>query len=116
MPSAPGEFTTTVGGGADTVDAAMWKPIFGCWTTITNGPVGSVEARATAATGGMAASRNVDFEMGNGGAAAPPTPAQTRQAHTATPNAGLRAVRVSVCWTTPVTAEIAAEIFEECAA
>ena len=29
MPSAPGVFTTTVGGGADAVAAAMWKPIFG---------------------------------------------------------------------------------------
>jgi hypothetical protein len=64
----------------------------------------------------MAASRNVDFEMGNGGAAAPTTPAKTRQAIIATPNAGLRAVRVSVCWTTPVTAGIAAEILEACAA
>jgi hypothetical protein len=45
----------------------------------------------------MAASRSVDLAAGNGGAAAPTTPAKTRQVITATPNAGLRAVRVTVC-------------------
>src|SRR5271156_9491 len=60
MPSAPGEFTTTVGGGADTVAAPMWKPILGCWTEITIGPVGSVEAGGPAATGGVGASRSGD--------------------------------------------------------
>jgi hypothetical protein len=98
------------------VAAAMWKPIFGCWTAMTSGPVGSVEARATAATGVMAASRNVDFGTGNGGAAAPMGPAKTRQAIGTTPNAGVRAVRVSVCWTDPDTVVSAAGIFEACAA
>src|ERR1700722_11886362 len=73
MPSAPGVFPTPVGGGADDAASAMWKPIFGCSTEITNGPVGSVEARATAATGVMAASRSVDLVNGNGGAPAPST-------------------------------------------
>src|ERR1700743_1202561 len=67
IPSAPGEFTTTVGGGADTEASAMWKPIFGCWTAITIGPVGSVEAGATAASGVIAASCSVVFGPGNGG-------------------------------------------------
>ena len=96
--------------------APMWKPVFGCTTEMTRGPVGSVEARATAATGVMAASRNVDFGAGNGGAAAPTTPASTRQAIIATPNAGLRAVLVSVCWTVLDTVVNAAGIFEASAA
>src|ERR1700743_1264218 len=73
IPSAPGVFTTPVGGGADDVAAATWKPTFGCSTAITSGPVGSVEARATPATGVMAASRSVDLVNGNGGAPAPST-------------------------------------------
>ena len=73
MPSAPGVFTTTVGGGADAAASAIWKPIFGCRAAMTSGPVGSVEARATAATGVIAASRTVDFVNGNGGAPAPST-------------------------------------------
>ena len=73
MPSVPGVLTTRVGGGADAAPSAMWKPIFGCSTATTNGPVGSVEARATAATGVIAASRTADFVNGNGGAPAPST-------------------------------------------
>ncbi len=73
MPSVPGVFTTRVGGGAEAAPSAMWKPIFGCRAETTNGPVGSVEARATAATGVTAASRSVDLVNGNGGAPAPST-------------------------------------------
>ena len=75
--------------------SAMWKPVFGCRAATTSGPVGSVEARVTAATGVMAAPRTVDFDSGNGGAVAPSTPVKIRLAMIATPNAGLRAVRVS---------------------
>ncbi len=73
MPSAPGVLTTPVGGGAEAAASAMWKPIFGCRAATTRGPVGSVEARATAATGVMAASRIVDLANGNGVAPAPST-------------------------------------------
>ena len=73
MPSVPGVLTTRVGGGADAAASAMWKPIFGCMAAMTSGPVGSVEARATAATGVIAASRSVDLVKGNGGAPAPST-------------------------------------------
>ena len=69
------------------------------------GPDGSVEAGATAATGVMAASRSVDLGIGNDGAAAPTTPAKTRQAIIATPNAGLRAVRVINCCTAATAAD-----------
>ena len=110
MPSAPGVLTTAVGGGADARAAATWKPIFGCWTAITSGPDGSVEAGVTAATGVIAASRSVDLGPGNGGAAAPTTPPKIRQAIIATPNAGLRAVRVINCCTAATVATTAAGI------
>src|ERR1700733_12502827 len=112
MPSAPGEFTTSVGGGADTLASAMWKPTFGCWTAITIGPVGSVEAGATAASGGMAAWRGVGFGPGEGGAAAPTTPAKTRQAIITTPKAGVRAARLSDSRTAATDATRAAGIRE----
>src|ERR1700739_1547095 len=108
MPSAPGEFTTAIGGGADAEAAATWKPVFGCWTAITSGPVGSVEAWVTAATGVKAASRSVDLGPGNGGAAALSTPAKIKQAIITTPNAGVRAVRVSICRTAVTAATVAA--------
>src|SRR5689334_12275640 len=73
MPSTPTLLTTPVGGGADAAASAIWKPIFGSSTATTSGPVGSVEARATAATGVIAASCTVDLANGNGGAAAPST-------------------------------------------
>ena len=110
MPSAPGVLTTAVGGGADAKAAATWKPIFGCWTAITSGPDGSVEAGVTAATGVIAASRSVDLGPGKGGAAAPTTPPKIRQAIIATPNAGLRAVRVINCCTAATVATTAAGI------
>src|ERR1700739_585969 len=78
MPSAPGVFTTAVGGGADAKAAATWKPVFGCWTAMTSGPDGSVEAGVTAATGVMAASRSVDLGPGNGGGAEPTTPTEMK--------------------------------------
>src|ERR1700749_2132229 len=56
MPSAPGEFTTPAGGGADAMAAPIWKPVLGCWTATTNGPDGSVDAGVTAAIGVIAAS------------------------------------------------------------
>src|SRR5277367_364625 len=108
IPSTPGVFTTRVGGGADAAASAMWKPIFGCSTATTSGPVGSVEARATAATGVMAASRSVHFVQGKGGAPAPSTLEKIRQAMIATPNAGDFPVRFKVCWTVVVAERAAA--------
>src|ERR1700761_4859817 len=112
MPNAPGVFTTIVGGGADVVASAMWKPVFGRSMATTNGPAGSLEARVTAATGVMAASRTVDFASGKGGAAAPSTPVKIRLAMIATPNAGDRDVRVSPLPTAVVPWFSAVGIFE----
>jgi hypothetical protein len=89
IPSAPGEFTTTVGGGADTVAAAMWKLSSCCWIAMTLGPDGSVEAGVTAVTGVIVAS----FRIGVG-AAAPTAPANTKGVITAAANACVRLMRI----------------------
>ena len=73
MPNAPGVFTTRVGGGAEAAAFGDVETDLRVQGGETNGPVGSVEARATAATGVIAASRSVDFVNGNGGAPAPST-------------------------------------------
>src|SRR6202007_1644637 len=65
-PSAPGEFMTTVGGGADTAAAAMWKLSGCCWMAMTLGPNESLEAGGATATGAVVASRGL-----RGGAGAP---------------------------------------------
>src|ERR1700747_3615849 len=54
-PSLPGECMTTVGGGADTAAAAMWKLSGSCWMAMTLGPDESLEAGGTTATGGVGA-------------------------------------------------------------
>src|ERR1700760_2562322 len=59
IPSPPGEFMTTAGGGADTVAAAMWKLSGCCWMAITLGPNESLEAGgATGARGVLGFRRN----------------------------------------------------------
>ena len=43
------------GGGAETVAAAMWKLLGGCWAAMTPGPDASAPEGDTAASGAMAA-------------------------------------------------------------
>src|SRR5271156_1498872 len=54
MPSAPGEFTTMAGGGAETAATAIRKLVGGRATATTAGPDGPLPATATTATGEMA--------------------------------------------------------------
>src|ERR1700759_660993 len=92
IPSPPGEFMTTAGGGADTVAAAMCKLSSCCWMATTWGPNESLEALATTATGVSVASRGI-----GAGAAAPTAPANTKGVITATANAGVRLMRIPRC-------------------
>src|SRR6202022_4942227 len=48
---APGEFTTTAGGGAETVATATWKLVGGLLIPITDGPASSSAPGITAANG-----------------------------------------------------------------
>src|ERR1700685_2920108 len=57
IPSPPGEFMTTVGGGADTVAAEMWKLSSCCWMAITLGPNESLAAGADNGTRVVVVSR-----------------------------------------------------------
>src|SRR5271169_1565153 len=83
---------TAVGGGADTVAAAIWKLSSCCWMAMTLGPNESLEAGATTATGVIVASRSI-----GAGAAAPTAPANTKRVITA--NAGVRLMQIPRCRT-----------------
>ena len=91
MRSAPGEFTTAAGGGADEALAAMWNGVGVLATATTDRPECSLDEDSTAASGMTAGSRVgalVD------GADAPTAPASTRGVSTAaTPKAGMRTNR-----------------------
>src|SRR6201993_4831980 len=93
-PSLPGECMTTVGGGADTAAAAMWKLSGSCWMAMTLGPDESLEAGATTATGAIVACRSIGV-----GAAAPTAPANTKGVITATANARVRLMQIPRCRT-----------------
>ena len=87
MRSVPGEFTTTAGGGAEIVAAAMWNAVGVLVTATTEAPERSPGEGATAASGVTAASR---IGATADGADAPTAPARTRGVMTATPKAGVR--------------------------
>jgi hypothetical protein len=95
MPSTPGAFTTRIGGGPETMAAAMCKPVVGRWTATTAGPDGTFPGAVTAATGVMAALRKAPVAPRNRGDAAPTALATTKGAITATLNAGRRVARVT---------------------
>src|ERR1700722_7575707 len=92
IPSAPGEFMTTVGGGGDTGGAEMGKLSSCCWMAMTLGPNESLEAGATTATGVIVASRSIGV-----GAAAPTAPANTKGVITAAANACVRLMQIPRC-------------------
>ncbi|BBZ12064.1 hypothetical protein MBRA_22590 [Mycobacterium branderi] len=83
------------GGGAETVAAAICKPIGIRSTATSAGPDCSLVAAVTAATGEMGVSCKAGMCAGIRGAAALTAPAKIRGVITAMPNAGVRVARIT---------------------
>ena len=106
IPSAPVEFTTMAGGGAETVAAAMCKLAGGRPTATTAGRDGSLAAAAIAVTGVMAALGKAGVGGVNRGAAAPTAPANTSEAIAATADTGVRSQPTKAVYNLPGSAEL----------